>query len=46
MRMADVKPQAWGARPCPIPTRGTACPCFNPWPLRSSGNLFHQEKAT
>ena len=21
MRMADVKPQAWGARPCPIPTR-------------------------
>ena len=19
--MADVKPQAWGARPCPIPTR-------------------------
>lgn len=21
MRLADVKPQAWGARPCPIPTR-------------------------
>lgn len=21
MRMADVKPQAWGARPCPIPTK-------------------------
>ncbi len=21
MRLADVKPQAWGARPCPIPTK-------------------------